>query len=420
MQSCPPSTKILGVRIRGLRGSIWSRARNGQSPSFLWTSIKSIWYLLANGFFFMPKREVIIEFTEQTKSFKTLAQGQLKDFNQALEAFYNEPGEEKVNYLQHYRFWNDTKRKHLPEYIHNSIKSFQQTQSYKSSDFDPQITEAIKEEIRTLKNLNKNENLDLDQNLILDLYLDSLDMAELKNTLLSRYPKASNTPLLELKTIADLVAMAMGLSKSEKDNFKPCNRQIKIQNHEWMLDENKNILEHFKNQWKSEKKASQIYDSLFGLQTRNDIVLKALLISDYLKKIEGKEIGIMLPAVSSTSILVLACYLANKVPVMMNWTHSEPAFAHCVAFSNTKKILTSKAFFSKINIPRLQKYDFVFLEDLLKNIPLHRKLKALCTSWFFPIPSQLNEIAVVLYTSGSEALPKAVPLTHKNLISNLK
>lgn len=245
-------------------------------------------------------------------------------------------------------------------------------------------------------------------------------MAELKNTLLSRYPKASNTPLLELKTIADLVAMAMGLSKSEKDNFKPCNRQIKIQNHEWMLDENKNILEHFKNQWKSEKKASQIYDSLFGLQTRNDIVLKALLISDYLKKIEGKEIGIMLPAVSSTSILVLACYLANKVPVMMNWTHSEPAFAHCVAFSNTKKILTSKAFFSKINIPRLQKYDFVFLEDLLKNIPLHRKLKALCTSWFFPIPSQLNEIAVVLYTSGSEALPKAVPLTHKNLISNLK
>lgn len=128
----------------------------------------------------------------------------------------------------------------------------------------------------------------------------------------------------------------------------------------------------------------------------------------------------MLPAIGSVGTLILASYLAEKIPVMMNRTHPESAFDHCVKFSKTKKILTSKAFFNKLNIPRLNNYDFIFLEDLLKQIPLHRKLKALIKSRNFPLPKTLDSTAVVLYTSGSEALPKAVPLTHKNLISNLK
>jgi hypothetical protein len=107
----------------------------------------------------------------------------------------------------------------------------------------------------------------------------------------------------------------------------------------------------------------------------------------------------MLPALASTSILLLATYLAEKIPVMMNWTHSQPAFEHCVKFSKTKKILTSKAFYQKINIARLDQYEFVFLEDLLKNIPLSRKLWALARSLYFPIPAKLDPTAVILYTS---------------------
>lgn len=119
-------------------------------------------------------------------------------------------------------------------------------------------------------------------------------------------------------------------------------------------------------------------------------------------------------------MLLLASYLAEKVPVMMNWTHPEAAFDHCVKFSNTDTILTSKTFFQNINIPRLNKYKFVFLEDLLKDISFLRKIKALFNSWRFPLPNKLDKTAVILYTSGSEALPKAVPLTHKNILSDLK
>ena len=72
----------------------------------------------------------------------------------------------------------------------------------------------------------------------------------------------------------------------------------------------------------------------------------------------------MLPSLGSTSILLLSTYLAEKIPVMMNRTHPQGAFDHCVKFSKTQKILTSKKFFDKINIERLKDYDFIFLEDL--------------------------------------------------------
>ena len=275
----------------------------------------------------------------------------------------------------------------------------QQIATYDTSKFSTEIINFVTSEIKKIKNLDSNLDIPLSQHLVFDLYFDSLDMAELKNTLLTTYPQASNTPLLELKTVADMVAMASGLTKSEDQIFKPCNWHLSIKNLTRYLDPEKNILQHFKYQWKNDKYASQIYDQLFGLQTRKDIVLKSLLISDYLKSIEGKYIGIMLPALSSTSMLLLATYLAEKIPVMMNWTHPEPAFDHCVKFSKTKKILTSKAFYQKINIPRLDKYEFVFLEDLLRDIPLSRKLWALARSFTFPIPSKLDETAAILYTS---------------------
>ena len=275
----------------------------------------------------------------------------------------------------------------------------QQIATYDTSKFSTEIIDFVTSQIRKIKNLDPSLDIPLTQHLVFDLYFDSLDMAELKNTLLTTYPKASNTPLLELKTVADMVAMASGLTKSEDQIFKPCNWHLSIKNHTRYLDPEKNILQHFKYQWKNDKSSSQIYDQLFGLQTRKDVVLKSLLISDYLKSIEGKYIGIMLPALSSTSIVLLATYLAEKIPVMMNWTHPEPAFDHCVKFSKTKKILTSKAFYQKINIPWLDKYEFVFLEDLLRDIPLSRKLWALTRSFTFPIPSKLDETAVILYTS---------------------
>jgi long-chain-fatty-acid--[acyl-carrier-protein] ligase len=91
-----------------------------------------------------------------------------------------------------------------------------------------------------------------------------------------------------------------------------------------------------------------VYDNILGLQSRKDFVIKAYLIAGYLRKIEGKYIGIMLPSVASSSLLLIATYLAGKVPVMLNWTVGETALLHCIHFAKIDHVLTSKSFYENI------------------------------------------------------------------------
>ena len=50
---------------------------------------------------------------------------------------------------------------------------------------------------------------------------------------------------------------------------------------------------------------------------------------------------------------------------------------------------------------------------------MRRKVSAFVQARRGKIPEKLDETAVVLFTSGSEALPKAVALTHQNILSDI-
>ena len=47
----PGDARVVGMRIRGLWGSMWSRARTGRSPNFAWAYLKGIFYVLATCYF---------------------------------------------------------------------------------------------------------------------------------------------------------------------------------------------------------------------------------------------------------------------------------------------------------------------------------------------------------------------------------
>jgi long-chain-fatty-acid--[acyl-carrier-protein] ligase len=219
--------------------------------------------------------------------------------------------------------------------------------------------------------------------------------------------------------------MAMGKSPYVEE-LKPCERDFEenakllsvFLNKE--VDKHATILSVMKSNFKRLNNQSVSYDQLFGVQSSKDFLIKAYLIADILRSFPGKNVAIMLPSLSATSLLIIACYLAEKIPVMLNWTQSEEAFAHCVKSQEVSVILTAGSFYKKIQTPWLKKYDMTFFEELLKGVSLGKKIKALVKSLIFSLPKKLDEKAVVLFTSGSEALPKAVILTHQNILQDLK
>jgi long-chain-fatty-acid--[acyl-carrier-protein] ligase len=106
----PADVQIVGVRISGLWGSMFSKAKTGKSPDFFVQFLKGFFYILANLLFFLPKRTVSIEFedlTSITKEKVTLGQ---KPFNLFLEDFYNLYGEEPALFLKHIFYLPQSKR----------------------------------------------------------------------------------------------------------------------------------------------------------------------------------------------------------------------------------------------------------------------------------------------------------------------
>jgi long-chain-fatty-acid--[acyl-carrier-protein] ligase len=112
----PDDVRIIGVRINGLWGSMWSKAYTGKSPIFFIQLAKGLFYTLVNLIFFLPKRTVILEFEDLTSTAKSKAILGKKPFNSFLEEFYNLHGEEQPLFLKHYFYARQLKRK-LPEKI---------------------------------------------------------------------------------------------------------------------------------------------------------------------------------------------------------------------------------------------------------------------------------------------------------------
>jgi 1-acyl-sn-glycerol-3-phosphate acyltransferase len=111
VRTIPESVQIIGVRITGLWGSMWSKAKTGKSPNFFAQLLKGIFFVLANLLFFLPKRTVSIEFEDLTSIAKEKVILGQKPFNSFLEDFYNLHGEESVLFLKHIFYLPQSKRK---------------------------------------------------------------------------------------------------------------------------------------------------------------------------------------------------------------------------------------------------------------------------------------------------------------------
>jgi acyl-[acyl-carrier-protein]-phospholipid O-acyltransferase/long-chain-fatty-acid--[acyl-carrier-protein] ligase len=140
-------------------------------------------------------------------------------------------------------------------------------------------------------------------------------------------------------------------------------------------------------------------------------------------------VGILLPPSVPGALVNFAALLGGKIPVNLNYTVSSETLASCARQCDLRTVVTSRAFLEKVHLD--VPGEAVFLEDVAAGQRLVERVAALVMGFLLPVgvvervlgrgvPARVDDLATVIFSSGSTGNPKGVMLTHCNIGSNVE
>lgn len=138
----------------------------------------------------------------------------------------------------------------------------------------------------------------------------------------------------------------------------------------------------------------------------------------------GEAVGVLLPNTNGAVVSLLGLSSAGRVAAMINYTAGPGSVTSAIRTALIRTVVSSRAFIEKADLADIVQAveaggaTFLWLEDLRPSVTAVEKLTA-AALWRWPLARQdAAKPAVILFTSGSEGTPKAVVLSHRNLVAN--
>lgn len=415
--------KVVLVKITGLWGSRFSRAfpKEPMGKTFLWGIKRTFKNLL----FFNPRRDVQIEFMAAPDDFPFKESRRVQ--NAYLEDWYNDMGGNDVGEplkLIPHSIWS----KELPTLPKTTPREEQEVEL---ANIPKEVRHKVIMEISKLADKVPAE-IHMEMELSKDLGIDSLDASDLCLFLEEEF-ETKDVPVDELTSVAKVLGIAshqVQYEPEEEEDIDVSSWTLKCPRERTFLEEGQTIPEVFFRICKCRGNCPAVADGQVGILTYKQLLKRTLILANYIKELPVTKVGVLLPSSVAASVVVLACLIAKKVPVMINWTLGSRHIDAVVQSANIETAISSWAFLDRLpNVELGTLVDkLIELEDIRHHLKLKDKLKALRLSrkraydlmkYYHLEQVKKGDPAVILFTSGSEGQPKGVPLSHRNIISDI-